>query len=402
MEFTIERLFEIHRKLVKSTSDHFVRSLIDDINWNSRLIGIKGSRGVGKTTLLLQFIKKTFPEHSKKALYVSVDSLYFSGNSILDLADGFSKLGGEYLFLDEVHKYQNWSQELKNICDSFPELNVVFTGSSLLDILNSRADLSRRAVVYHLQGLSFKEYLEFTTKQHFELYSLDEILQNHEKIAFEITEKVKPLQFFGDYLKNGYYPFYFEQPDLYYLKIKEVINMILEIELPLLRSVDIGYVSRLKQLLFIIAQSVPFVPNASKLSEKIGIQRATLLTYFHYLDEVNLTKNIFKEGGGISKLQKPQKIYLENTNLMYAITIENVNQGNLRETFFANQVAYKHQLQYSEKADFLVDDKYTFEIGGVNKGKKQILNADNAFVVADNIEYGFENKIPLWLFGFMY
>lgn len=402
MNDVFDRLTAQHHKLVQSTPTKLVRSLMDEIQWNSRLIGIKGSRGVGKTTLLLQYVKTHFSGQGGEALYVSLDSIWFAEHSLLDFADHFVKYGGKHLFLDEVHKYPNWSQELKNIYDAYPELQVVFTGSSLLDILNARADLSRRAVVYTLQGLSFREFLSLQTGHEFSQHTLGEVLGHHQEIAGSIVDKVKPLVHFDQYLAYGYFPFYFEQPDLYYQKLREVANMILEVELPLLRAVDIGYIPRVKQLLYIISQSVPFVPNVTKLSDKIGIQRTTLLSYLHYLDEVKLTKNLFKESGGISKLQKPRKIFLENTNLVYALGSEHMNRGNLRETFFANQLAYRHSLQYADKGDFLVDGTYTFEVGGKGKSSGQIEGLSNAFIAADNIEYGHQQKLPLWLLGFLY
>lgn len=402
MEQTFDKLVDNYRKILKSTNVDFVRSLMDVINWDARLIGIKGARGVGKTTILLQYIKLNLPNELNQTLYVSLDSFWFSQNSLIELADFFIKRGGKYLFLDEVHKYENWSQELKNIYDSYPELKVVFTGSSLLNILNARADLSRRAVVYYLQGLSFREYVSIETNQKLNYYKLDDIVKNHIVITDEILDKIKPFQYFNTYLKEGYYPFYKEEKELYHIKINEIVNMILEIELPLLRGIDLQYISKIKQLLLIIAQSVPFVPNVSKVSEKIGIQRATLLSYIHYLEEVKLTKNLFKKASGISKLQKPSKLYLENTNLMYAIAENAVNRGSLRESFFANQLSYNHNIQYSDYGDFLINETLTFEVGGKNKGLDQIKNLSNAYIVADDIEYGSQNKIPLWLFGFLY
>jgi len=278
----------------------------------------------------------------------------------------------------------------------------VFTGSSLLEILNARADLSRRAVVYHLQGLSFREYIAIQSKQVFGILSLDDILLNHETIAAEINKSIKPFRYFEDYLKQGYYPFFQEVPDLYPNRIEEVINMMLEIELPTLRGIDLAYIGRIKQLLVIIAESVPFIPNISKLSEKIGLNRTTLLLYIHYLDEIGLTTNLYKDSGGISKLQKPEKIFLENSNLMYVLSPSNTNRGNVRETFFVNQLKFKHNVHYSDLGDFLVDDKHFFEIGGKTKKKKQLEEVNSGFVVSDEIEYGFGNKIPLWLFGFIY
>ena len=292
--------------------------------------------------------------------------------------------------------------ELKNIYDGYPELKVVFTGSSLLDILNSRADLSRRAVSYNLQGLSFREFMVLQTGTELPRMTLPDLLHHNQEIFSVWPDAVKPMAWFKEYLKTGYYPFFREQSDTYHQRIREITNMILEIELPLLRKVEVSYVYRIRQLLNIISQSVPFVPNISALSAKMGIERSTLLAYLHYLDEVKLTLNLYKEAGGISKLQKPQKVYLENPNLYYALAGESGNTGAIRETFFANQVAYKHTLQYSEKGDFRVDDQFTFEIGGANKTRRQIHDLTESWVVADDIEWGRNNKIPLWMFGCLY
>jgi uncharacterized protein len=400
--YKMDILFEKSQQKLRTTSTEFVRDTINKINWDARLIGIKGARGIGKTTLLLQYIKLRLSKKLEQTLYVSLDNIWFNSHSLSDLVNEFVKKGGNYLFLDEVHKYNSWSQELKNIYDDYPNLKVVFTGSSLLEILNARADLSRRSVVYEMQGFSFREYLKMETGIDFEIISLNQILTNHLEETTKINQKIKPFQYFESYLKNGYYPFYKEQPDLYQMRLSEVINMILEIELPLLRGVELSYIGKVKQLLVIIAESVPFVPNVSKLSEKININRATLLSYLHYLSEIGLTHNLFKEANGISRLQKPSKVYLDNTNLIYTLARENANLGNIRETFFANQIAYNHKINYASTTDFLVDSKYYFEVGGKNKSNKQIATIENAFIIADDIEYGFQNKIPLWLFGFMY
>jgi predicted AAA+ superfamily ATPase len=398
----MEELIEKFRRKLGYVRTDFIRSLVDEINWETRLIGIKGARGVGKTTLLLQYIKQKGALHVDVSLYVSLDSIWFSKNSLVDLADSFVKRGGRFLYLDEVHKYPNWSQELKNIYDDYPELHIVFTGSSLLEILNARADLSRRAVVYTMQGLSFREYLCIETGLNFERYSLEQLLQDHVEISTEIIQRVSPIRYFDSYLKHGYYPFYKEELNLYYTKLEEVILMMLEIELPLLRGMDLGYVNKIKQLLLIISESVPFTPNIVKLSEKIGVARGTMLVYFHYLSEIGLTINLNKDANGVSKLQKPLKVYLENTNLMYALSPLAANIGNKRETFFANQLGYLHRIEYIEKGDFLVDGKFVFEVGGKDKTQKQIKFARNGFVAADDIEFGFQNRIPLWLFGFLY
>lgn len=398
----MEYLFEKFQQRLSYVPTTFVRSIMDDIHWDARLIGIKGARGVGKTTLLLQYIKLKLCNQLEQTLYLSLDTVWFTGQSLVDLIEEFVRKGGKYLFLDEVHKYPDWSRVLKSAYDDYPQLHIVFTGSSALEILNARADLSRRAVVYNMQGFSFREYLSMESGMAFDVIPLDKLVVNHLDYSRKIVETIKPFKYFEKYLNNGYYPFYLEQPELYDQKLKEIINMILEIELPMLRSIDPAYVPKLKQLLTIIAESVPFIPNASKISEKMNINRTTLLNYLHYLDEIGLTLNLFKDARGISKLQKPNKIYLENTNLMYTLSQSEINKGNIRETFFANQVRYKHQLTYTNHGDFDVDNQFIFEIGGKNKTPKQIQNIPNAYIASDDIEYGFQQKIPLWLFGFLY
>lgn len=394
-------LYEKHLRKINSTPMHFSRSLMETIRWDARLIGIKGARGVGKTTLLLQYIKKNLPLDSS-TLYVSLDNIWFTENTISAMADQFVKQGGKFLFLDEVHKYPNWSQELKNIYDDYPELKIVFTASSLLEILNARADLSRRAVVYTMQGLSYREYLNLTLGLDLPKYTLADILSQHVAIASVINQKIKPLQHFKDYLNHGYYPFFQEVPELYFLRIEEVINLILEIELPLLRKVEVSYVTKLKQLLQIIAESVPFVPNISKLSERIGVNRNTFVSYLYFLEEAHIIRNLYKDAKGITQLQKPNKIFLENTNLQYALSPDQANLGNIRETFFINQLSTQHILEYIEESDFLVDHQFIFEVGGKSKNKRQIKYLKDSYLVLDDIEYGIGAKIPLWLFGFIY
>jgi predicted AAA+ superfamily ATPase len=398
----MEKLIEKYQQKITATKTQFVRSLMHDINWDARLIGIKGARGVGKTTLLLQYIKLHLSHQLQSSLYVSLDNIWFTENKLVDMVDLFVKKGGKYLFLDEVHKYPQWSIEIKNIYDDYPELKVVFTGSSLLEILKARGDLSRRAIVYTMQGLSFREYLNMQTGTTFKQYKLTEILQNHQQLSSDVVSKIKPLQYFLPYLQKGYYPFFNEQIDLYYQRVEEVINMILEVELPQLRNVDVAYARKLKQLMLIIAESAPFIPNISKLSERLGLNRQTLLSYLFYLDESHLSYSIYKDATGITQLQKPDKLFLENSNLMYTVTGASTDIGNVRETFFANQLCYKHLVEQSKESDFIIDGKYTFEIGGKTKRKKQIQDIPEAYIAADDIEFGFDNKIPLWLFGFLY
>jgi hypothetical protein len=397
----MDTVFERSRQKIRYVSTSFVRSVMDKINWDSRLIGIRGARGVGKTTLMLQYIKLNLPRNHS-VVYVSLDNVWFAEHKLYDFTDLFVKQGGKYLFLDEVHKYPNWSQEIKNIYDDYPELKIVFTGSSLLEILNARADLSRRAIVYEMQGFSFREYLNRNLKTNFPVVSVNDILTGHIQLSDDILSQIKVFEHFRGYLEHGYYPFYNEIPELYFHRVNEVINMTMEVELPLLRSVDVAFVPKVKQLLQIISESAPFIPNITKLSERIGITRKSLLMYLYALEESHLIIHLNKDASGVSKLQKPQRIFLENTNLMFALSNDIVQSGNVRETFFANQLKESHLIQYAPKGDFLIDRKYTFEIGGSNKGRKQISNISDAFIAADDIEYGFKNKIPLWLFGFLY
>ena len=397
-------LIEISAKRIKNTKETFVRSIDKKINWNSRLIGIKGARGCGKTTLLLQHLRDNHMDliTTGKALFVSLDNIWFSKNSLLDLAESFSKNGGKILYLDEVHKYEDWPIYIKNIYDDYPELQVVFTGSSLLQILDARADLSRRPVMYNMQGLSFREFLNLKTGNDFRELPFEEILQNHIQHAFDICSKVKPFEYFDEYLKTGYYPFFLEGLDTYYMKLEETINMILDMELPLLRKIDISYVPKIKKLLAIIAESSPFMLNTSKMSGAMELNRTTLLSYLKSLRDAKLIDSLFKDLKGVSSLQKPDKIFLENTNLMYLYQGKNVDEGNVRETFLVNQLSYNQTVELSEVSDFFVNDKYTIECGGKSKTGEQIKTLKNAFVAADGIETGNGSKIPLWLFGFLY
>ena len=398
----MEKLIERFRKKIAATDLSFVRSLESQINWNARLVCIRGSRGTGKTTLMLQHIKKAFADNLAKVIYVSLDNLYFSDNSLLDFVDTFVKQGGKYLFLDEVHKYPDWSRVIKNIYDDYQELHVAFTGSSLLEILNARSDLSRRALVYNLQGLSFREYLKLVANADFPILTLDEILKDNEKLSTEIVSKIKPFEYFDQYLQHGYYPYFLEGIDDYYSRLNETVNMILEIELPLLRKIDVSYLVKIKKLLTVIGKSAPFIPNVSELSSHIQISRQTLLQYFQYLEESKLIYQVFKESRGLGTLEKPDKIFLENTNLMFLLGRTETNISNVRETFAFNQMSYNHDVLFSAQSDFFVDKTYTFEVGGKNKKRKQIKDVPDSYIIADDIEFGTERSIQLWLLGFMY
>ena len=397
----MERLFAKHRKKIQQTNLKFVRNFQQRIHWKDRLIGIKGGRGVGKTTLILQHIKKNF-KPGPDNLYVSLDDVYFSANRLIDCAEEFARYGGKYLFLDEVHRYPNWSQELKNLYDDYPELHIVFTGSSVLDIIKSKADLSRRAMVYQMKGLSFREYLAVNGALQVEAIPLESILENHLQLADEVNKKIKPLKEFKKYLQSGYYPFFLEYPETYFQRLEQVINLVMEIDIPSLKPVDFDGVKKLKQLLYVISTSVPFKPNISKLSEKTRISRNSLVQYFHFLSDAEILNNLFRETEGTSLLQKPEKVYFENSNLTHTFSAGEPEAGNVRETFFINQLKFDHQVNYSDRGDFLIDRKYIFEVGWNNKDGNQIINMDNAYLALDNLEYGFGNKIPLWMFGFLY
>ena len=390
-----------HNALIDNVNLDFQRSIMQDLPWNQRLIGIKGSRGVGKTTLLLQYIKTSY-KLSTDALYVSLDDPYFYQHKLIDFADDFVSQGGKHLFLDEVHKYPDWAIEIKKIYDYHQHLKIVFTGSSLLEILNARADLSRRALVYSMHGLSFREFLQYRYNLDIQRLSLADVLTHHIKIALKIRKNFKPLMYFDEYLKTGYFPFQESNDVLYFKRLEEIIYMIIEIELPVLRKVDVSRIPKIKQLLFIISQSVPFKPNISALAKKINISRNSLLEYINGLSDAEILTRLLKDSFGISLLQKPEKIFLSNTNYMYAFMNTQPDIGNLRETFFLNQLTQNHSVTCPEKGDFLIDNKYLFEIGGKDKSSKQIQGIENAFIAADNIESGYGNRIPLWLFGFLY
>lgn len=398
----MEKLIELFRKKMTGPLPVFERELERKINWNARLISVRGSRGTGKTTLFLQHIKKTFSNNLNKVLYVNLDNIYFSNNTLVELAEKFASRGGTHLFIDEVHKYENWSKEIKNLYDDFPELHIAFTGSSLLEILNGRADLSRRTLVYELTGLSFREYLSLIKAHDFPIFTLEEILKNNEQISAEIASKIKPFEFFDDYLSFGYYPYFLEGKDDYFNRLNETLNMILEVELPMLRGLEIAYIPRIKKLLAVIGESAPFIPNITQLAAKIGISRQTLLIYLKYLEDAKLINPLYKKSRGLSVLEKPEKILMENTNLIELFNGENANTGSRRETFVLNQLLHSHKVDFSEESDFFVDSKYTFEVGGKNKKRKQIQEIPDSYIIADDIEFGTDRRIPIWLLGFMY
>lgn len=389
----MDALFLYSNKLISETKTDFVRYMFQRMNWKNRLIGLVGPRGVGKTTLILQYIKLNLPVN--QTLYVTAEDFYFAKNRLLDLADTFVKAGGKYLFIDEIHKYPDWSKELKLMHDYHKDLNVVFTGSSVLDIKKGTADLSRRAVIYEMQGLSFREYLSLFHQIEVPSFTLEEILSHR----VHLPQLPHPLPLFADYLKYGYYPF--AKEDDFDLRLQQVINQTLEIDIPIYVGMNVATGRKLKQLLAIVAESAPFKPNMSKIAEILNISRNNVADYLFYIEEAGMIAQLRENTGGIRGLGKVNKIYLDNTNLVFNLAKENQNKGNLKETFFLNQLRVNHQLLSSSVADFKIDNM-DFEIGGKSKGRKQIKDSQNGFIVKDDIEIGFLNTLPLWHFGMMY
>lgn len=389
----MDKLFEQFSKLLIETNTNFFRYIYNEINWESRMIGLTGPRGVGKTTLVLQHIKKNL--NPVETLYVTTEDFYFADHKLIDLADAFVKRGGKHLFIDEIHKYKDWSKELKLIYDYHPELNVVFTGSSILDIKKGASDLSRRAVMYNMQGLSFREYLQLFHQINTGVYSLEDILAH----KAELPELKHPLPLFEDYLKRGYYPFAIEEN--FELKLQQIINQTLETDIPLYAGMNVSTGRKLKQLMAIIAKSVPFKPNMTTIANALISSRNNIADYCVFIEEAGMIMQLRDATGGIRGLGKVNKIYLDNSNLIYSLASDNSNSGNIRETFFINQLRVKYDVIVSPVADFVIND-YTFEIGGKNKGHKQMQGLQNAIVVKDDIELGYLNTIPLWQFGLTY
>ena len=396
----MDQIYIEYKETLAALKPRFRRNFIDEIDWEEPLLFILGSRGVGKTTLMLQYIKEKFGA-SSAVLYISMDDFALSNYTLLDLAKKHAQNGGTHLFVDEIHKYHNWSQELKNIRDKIKELKVVASGSSILDIQKGNADLSRRSVVYTLHGLSFREYVNIELKLNLPIFSLTDIITNHEIIVPQLLEQFKPLQHFSTYLKYGYFPFYLEGTKNYHHKLGNVLNVVLEQDMALLEGVDLTKIPKIRKLIYLLSTQVPYQPNITKLAEALETDRITLLNYLNSLQKASVLSLVRLNGKLYTQLTKPDKIFLQNTNLLY-LSQSNVNIGTLRETFFANQIGSKHQLTLAQKGDFMVDNAYTFEVGGANKGFQQIAGIKDSYLAVDEMPLGIKNKIPLWLFGFMY
>jgi predicted AAA+ superfamily ATPase len=401
-------IFELSNQRIRSVTTKLHRFLYHAINWEGRLTEIYGPRGVGKTTMLLQKAQEINRISPNQALYVSLDDILFFSRSIVETADMFSKFGGKYLFLDEVHKYppkfrdHDWSAEIKNIYDRYPELFVIYSGSSILKLHKGRGDLSRRRQVYHLPGLSFREFILFSRRREFPAVDLAEIITRHTEITQDITHQIKIIPVFFQYLKHGYYPFYAEAPEMYFSRLQDIISVILETDIPAVTDIPFETTAKLKKLLAVIAGSVPFTPNLSRSGRDLNItDQRTLLKYLHYLGQAELIALLSQEASGNQILRKPEKIYMDNTNLLNCFDMI-PEPGTVRETFFYNQTRMTNKPVWSKTGDFLLDNQWVFEVGGKNKKGKQIDNLDNAFRALDGIETGYGNIIPLWLLGFLY
>jgi predicted AAA+ superfamily ATPase len=397
----MRHLLEQTQHLLNYTNLDFKRFLYDDIQWNNRLIGIKGARGTGKTTLLLQWLKiQDLPV--EKAAYFSLDDLYFTKNSLKETVAKFYKEGGIILVLDEVHKYKNWAAEIKNCYDFYPNLKIIFTGSSIIDIAKQQGDLSRRSLLYDLPGLSFREYLSIKKIFSGNSINLKSLLQNPNELTNQFPASFRPLAFFKDYLLHGYYPFAIEDPTSLHQRINQLIRTIVEMDMSTLKDFDIRNAQKILQLIYVIAQQVPFKPNLSSLAEKTGIHRNSLNNYLFYLEQAKIIALLYPTGRSTAVLQKPEKIYLQNTNLLFALGERQTEIGSVRETFFHSQLSVAHKITLPTNGDFLIDQLYYFEVGGKSKSSKQLSGIKNAWIVKDDIEYASHNSIPLWMFGFLY
>jgi len=392
----VDYFFETHRVLVEASSDLISRELYCEIDWTGRLIGIKGFRGVGKTTFLLNYIRKNFGV-SRECLYVNLNDFYFTKRRIFSFADEFYKRGGKVLVLDQIHKYEEWSKDLRQCYDELPGLKIVFSSSPVLRISEENSEVKDIVTLYNLEGLSFREYLNYRTGEGFKKLSLDDILLRHRDITPEIIAKIRPLAFFPEYLRSGFYPYFINNPEFFSESLLRHVNLALEIDVTYLNQIELKYLSKLRKLVKIIGAQMPFSPNVSKISAEIETSRATVVNYLQYLKNARLVNLLFPSDSN-GQLQKPDRVYLHNTNLLHIIAPENINNSNLRLTFFYNQVGCQHKVSSSLDFDFTVNDQFEFAVGG----KYTQAEGEHCFAAADMIEIGEGHVIPLWLFGFLY
>jgi hypothetical protein len=388
--------------LIEQVSMDIVRETMHQIHWDKHLVGIRGSQGVGKTTLVRQYIRKTYGEKPGEALYCAMDSLYFSTHSLLDLAEQFHMMGGKHLFLDEVHRYPTWSREIKEITDLYPDLKVTFTGSSLIQILNADADLSRRVLSYEMQGLSFREFLHFYKGIQLPAYSLSDLLSQADEICRAVNQVCTPVPFFQEYLRVGYYPFFDGDEVDYDSRIENVVSFIIEQELTQFCGVDVAYTRKLKAMITYLAENMPYEVSIAKLSSYLELNKLTVLNYLFHMQRAELLHLLYADVRNVTKMQKPDKVYLHDPNMLYALG-HDTNIGTVRECFAVNQLAARHTVEYGKTTgDFKVDGKWLFEVGGEDKSFQQIADIPNSYVLADNLLYPIGKKLPLWLIGFLY
>ena len=399
---TMETLFKKHRKLISQVSTNIIREAMNTIPWEKQLVAIRGSRGVGKTTLMRQYIKLNYGIQAGEALYCLMDSMYFTSHSLLDLAERFHLMGGKHLFLDEVHKYPSWSKEIKEIIDLYPEMKVTFSGSSLLQILNADADLSRRVRSQDLAGLSFREYLRFYHGIELPVFKLEEILSNPDAICTRVCEACHPQPLFESYLRAGYYPFYDGDVEDYYSRIENVVIFIIDQEMTEFCGVAPANTRKLKAMLMFLCDNVPYKVNIAKLASYLELNKATVLSYLSGMKKAELLHLLYSSNVSVTKMQKPDKIYVHNPNILYALgSRENI--GTVRECFFVNQLSKGHTVEYGKTSgDFLIDGRITVEVGGKDKSFEQIADIPDSYVFADEMEFPVGKKLPLWLAGFLY
>ena len=395
----METLFRKHQMFISQVKMDIIREIINDINWERQLVAIKGSRGVGKTTLMRQYIRKTYGTTAGKALYCVVDSMYFTTHTLLELAERFVLMGGEHLFLDEVHKYPKWSIEIKEIIDLYPQLRITFTGSSLIQILNADADLSRRVLSYTMEGLSFREFLHFYKGIQLPKYSLEEILGNADNICAEVNAKCRPVKMFEEYLRVGYYPFYDGVEMEYYSRIENVANFIIDQEITTFCGVDPAFTRKLKAMLLFLAYNLPYEVNISKLASYLEINKNTVVNYLNAMQRAELLHLVYSDNKSVTKMQKPDKIFIHNTNMLYALSSRLVT-GTIRECFVVNQLSVNHTVEYSkDEGDFRIDGKVILEVGGSKKSFDQIADIPDSYILAYDMEYPVCKKLPLWIVG---
>lgn len=398
----MDTLFKKHRTLISQTNTGIVREIMKSVNWEKQLVSIRGSRGVGKTTLMRQYIKQMYGVNAGEALYCVMDSMYFTSHTLMEVAERFHLMGGKHMFLDEVHKYPTWSKELKEIIDLWPDMKITFTGSSLLQILNADADLSRRVLSYDMAGLSFREYLRFYKNIELPVHTLKEVLEDADAVCDEVCKVCHPQPLFEEYLRAGYYPFYDGDEQEYYSRIENVVSFIIDQEMTQLCGVDPAYTRKLKAMMLFLVNNVPYDVNIAKLASYLELNKNTVLSYLSSMQKAELLHLLYADNKSVTKMQKPDKIYVHNPNMLCALS-SNLNVGTLRECFVVNQLSVGHTVEYGKtQGDFLIDGKITVEVGGQDKSFDQIADIPNSYILADSMEFPIGKKLPLWVVGLLY